>query len=115
MTTEPAYALVHSDPPEVFLADTIETLNWVLAVRLVARDGEDRLGRHTAEVLKHHLMEEQWGEAVLTWIEATNTPVDVYPGITVHTAASFPVDVAAAELQFTPLFRGHGSTEDDAD
>lgn len=29
-----ACAIVHDDPPEVFIAEDIETLNWILALKL---------------------------------------------------------------------------------
>ena len=32
-----SYAIVRDDPPELFLADDIDTLQWVLALQLVAQ------------------------------------------------------------------------------
>ena len=32
-----SYAVVRSDPPEIYLADDVDTLQWVLALKVVAR------------------------------------------------------------------------------
>jgi len=101
-----AYAVVRSDPPAVFVADDVDTLQWVLALKLVARTPGPSLDAATAESLRHALLAEEWSRAVFEWIEATGTPVDVYPEIEVYEARH--VAMGPAELQFTPLFRDAG-------
>ena len=97
-----SYAVVRSDPPEVYLADDIDTLQWVLALQVVARTRPSRLPEGTAQILREALLAEEWGQAVFEWINATDIPVDVYPSIEVHEARH--VAMGPAELQFTPLF-----------
>lgn len=100
-----ACAVVREDPPRVFLADDVETLQWVLALRLVAQTRPELVGAAAAEQLRDALLNERWGDAVWAWIEHTGTPVDVYPSFDVHEGGGLPTDVAAAELQFAPLFQ----------
>jgi hypothetical protein len=99
-----AYAVVRVDPPKVFVADDIDTLQWVLALQLVARTRPSDLAPGTADTLREALLGEEWGRAVFEWINATDTPVDVYPEIEVYEARH--VAMGPAELQFTPLFQG---------
>jgi plasmid stability protein len=102
MTRIVACAVVRDDPPIVFMADDIETLNWVLATRVVATiDGRD-LESGVREILRAALREERWGDAVAAYIDWTDTPIDVYESSEVLA----PNDVAMAplELQFLPLF-----------
>lgn len=78
MTRSVACAVVRDDPPEVFVAEDQETLNWVLALRLIARTPGHELPDGLREQLRDALREEQWGEAVELWMR--NRPeVDVYP------------------------------------
>ena len=101
-----SYAVVRTDPPEVYLADDVETLQWVLALQVVAQTRPDELPPGTAEALREALLAEEWGQAVFEWINATDVPVDVYPSIEVYEAQS--VAMGPAELQFTPLFQDPG-------
>ena len=98
-----SYAVVRSDPPEVFLAEDIETLQWVLALKVVARTRPADLSSAQAGALRYALLAERWAEAVFGWIEATGIPIDVYPEFQVYTPSH--VAMAHAELQFTPLFQ----------
>lgn len=98
-----ACAVVREDPPQVFLADDIETLNWVLALKLVARMPRSEVPVDVLEPLRTALLGEQWGDAVSLWMLVRPGEVDVYPSYDFHT----PDDVAfaAEELQFSPLFQ----------
>src|SRR5215831_13651007 len=98
-----SYAVVRSEPPEVFLADDIETLQWVLALKVVAKTPSRKLDAATLTGLRAALLAERWAEAVFGWIEATGIPIDVYPEFQVYTPSH--VAMAHAELQFTPLFQ----------
>ncbi len=101
-----AYAVVRHDPPEVFVAEDVDTLQWVLAVRVVARTDPGRLSHDGRDALRAALLDEQWGEAVAAWIELSGVPIDVYPGgLQVETRATFSPELAAAEMQFAALFR----------
>jgi hypothetical protein len=98
-----SYAVVRTEPPQVYLADDIDTLQWVLALKVVARTHVRSLPDGDAESIRTALSEERWADAVVAWIGATDTPVDVYPSIEVHEARH--VAMGPAELQFTPLFQ----------
>jgi hypothetical protein len=98
-----SYAVVHDDPPEVYLAEDVDTLQWVLALRVVAQSPAASIDPADAEVIRAALLAEEWGQAVFEWIQATGRTVDVYPSIEVHEARH--VVMGPAELQFTPLFR----------
>lgn len=98
-----AVAVVHGDPPEVFLAEDIDVLHWVLALEWVARAGSDMVGEGLRESLREALLEERWADAVVDYMEHLGTQVDVYTSERVHEARN--VSMGAQELQFRPLFR----------
>jgi len=100
-----AYAILHGDPPEVFLATDEHVLAQVLAMQLVARTDPAQLPAEVVAELRRVLLEGQWSEAVLIWIQHTDTTIDIYPseGV-VHADSLGDADVVMAELQFLPLF-----------
>jgi hypothetical protein len=101
-----AYAVVHDDPPQVFAADDVDILQWVIALEVVARTPASTLQPETAQALREALLNERWGDAVELWIRASETVIDVYPdGLRVWTADAIQRDIADVRLQFTPLFR----------
>lgn len=102
MARSVACAVIRDDPPQVFVAEDIETLNWVLALRLIGRTPSAELPRHVRDGLRAAVMDEQWGTAVELWMREHPGEVDVYPSHDFHTAVD--VDLAFQELQFTPLF-----------
>jgi hypothetical protein len=87
----------------VFLAEDIETLNWVLALKLIARMSVAEVPEDLLEPLRAALLDEQWGDAVSLWMRVRPGEVDVYPSYDFHTSED--VALAAQELQFSPLFR----------
>jgi len=97
-----SYAIVRDEPPEVYLAEDIDTLHWVLALQVVARSRPDELPGAAVGTIRAALLDERWADAVVEWIGATGRPIDVYPGIEVHEARH--IEMASAELHFTPLF-----------
>jgi hypothetical protein len=97
-----ACAVVRDDPPQVFIAEDQETLNWVLALRLIARTPAHELDAGLRDHLREALREERWGEAVELWMQ-TRPEVDVYPSFNLYIQRD--VELAAQELEFTPLFQ----------
>ena len=97
-----ACAVVRDDPPRVFVAEDIDTLNWVLACQLVAKTPGSGLATGERDTLRQALREERWGDAVFAFIDRTGIAVDVYES----TELASPIDVEAGpmELQLTPLF-----------
>lgn len=98
-----ACAVVHEEPPQVFVAEDIQTLNWVLGLKLIARIPGREVPEALREPLRAALMDEQWGDAVSIWMQVRPGAVDVYSSFDFHTAED--VALAVEELQFTPLFR----------
>ena len=97
-----ACAVVRDDPPRVFVAENLDTLNWVLACRLVAATPGNELPEGERAALRQALREERWGDAVFAFIARTGVAVDVYESTELHTAAD--AAVGPLELQLTPLF-----------
>ena len=97
-----ACAVVRDDPPQVFVAEDLETLNWVLALQVVAATPGRNLPRSVRDGLRTALLEERWGDAVELWIVHGDIPVDVYAATDLF--APPDVEFAPAELQFRPLF-----------
>ncbi len=102
MGTVVACAVVREDPPRVFVAEDLETLNWVLACQLVATTPGSELPPGERAALRQALREERWGDAVFAFIARTGTAVDVYESTELH--APREAAVGPMELQLTPLF-----------
>lgn len=100
-----AYAVVRSDPPDVYLADDVETLSRVLALELVARSDPAKLPVGRAETLRSALLDERWADALVEWMSITGMAVDVYTHLHVYSASDLPSEMLGAQLQFSPLFR----------
>ncbi len=101
-----AYAVVRSDPPDVYVADTVEVLARLLALELVARTDPSTLAPGMVEGLREALLDERWADALVDWIGITGMEVDVYTYLHVYTDDDLPDDLIGAQLQFAPLFRG---------
>ncbi len=104
MARSVACAVVRDDPPTVYAAEDLETLNWVLALKLVASTPAGDLPVDVRDSLRSALVEERWGDAVESWIRYRDVAVDVYPSMPFFLPAD--VELAPIELQFTPLFGG---------
>lgn len=96
-----ACAVVQDDPPQVFIAEDQATLNWVLALKLIANTPGSELGQDRRERLRSALKEERWGDAVELWMQE-RPGVDVYPSFELY--SPHDVELAPLELEFTPLF-----------
>ncbi|MEZ5376732.1 MAG: hypothetical protein R2733_09505 [Acidimicrobiales bacterium] len=97
-----ACAVVRDDPPFLLIAEDQETLNWVIALQLIARIPGNDIGEGLRDRLRTALRNEQWGEAVELWM-SHGTEVDVYSSFELYRASD--VELAAHELDFTPLFQ----------
>jgi hypothetical protein len=95
-------AVVRDDPPRLFVAEDLATLNWVLACQLVAKTPGSELPAGERDALRTALSEGRWGEAVFAFIERTGLAVDVYESTDLYAVSD--VEVGPLELQLTPLF-----------
>lgn len=98
-----AIAIVRGDLPEVYMAEDQDTLNWVLALKMIAATPGNQLDEGIRETLRSALREERWGDAVSKWMIHNDLEIDVYSSETLYHAGD--VEMGAHELQFTPLFR----------
>jgi len=99
-----ATAVVHTEPPSVYLADDLDTLHRLLALEVVARTAPRLLNGHAGEV-RSALLAERWGDAVVSWIRETGVGIDVYSNNSVYTDEDLPSELIGAQLQFAALFR----------
>jgi hypothetical protein len=102
VSAQVACAVVRDDPPRVFVAENLATLNWVLACQLVATMPGSQLPEGEREALQQALTEQRWGDAVFAFIARTGLEVDVYESTDFYGNAD--VEVGPLELQLTPLF-----------
>ena len=82
---------MRDDPPRVFVAEDLDTLNWVLACQLVAKTPGRDLPPGERAALRQALREERWGDAVFAFIARTGIAVDVYESTELHVAAEAAV------------------------
>jgi hypothetical protein len=102
VSTLVACAVVRDDPPRVFVAEDLATLNWVLACHLVATTPGRDLPAGERDALRVALTEHRWGDAVFAFIDRTGIAVDVYESTDLF--GPVDVEVGPMELQLTPLF-----------
>lgn len=98
-----AVAIVHGDSPQVFVAEDMDVLHWTLALRWVALADPTTMSEGTRDALREDLLDEQWADAVVRYMDHIGTVVDVFPQHEFSTGRN--VQMGAQELQFTPLFR----------
>ena len=86
-TPKVAYAVVHNDPPDVYIARDDEALTRLLALEVVA------------------LLEERWADAVVSWIEFTGTAIDAYPDEPIWSSDDLSSERVLLEMRLGALFR----------
>jgi hypothetical protein len=96
-------AVLHGDPPDVFLASDLPTLHRLLALEVVARSLPNELPTEVVPVVRRALMEERWGDAVEAWMRTNDERLDVYESWDVVEPGD--VELTHEELQFRPLFQ----------
>lgn len=100
-----AVGIVRSDPPQVFLAESADVLDRVLAVELIARSDPSHLAAAgVLEQVRDALLEERWGDAVMLWIQATGEAVDAYPDEPVWSERRLDAEKASFEIRVARVF-----------
>ena len=99
--------MVRGDLPRVVIAENEDVLARVMALEVVAAAAPVELGGH-ADGIRAALLDEQWPEAVLRWMEATGNVVDAYPDERVWRDADLDDERTALELRMTRIFRDDG-------
>lgn len=101
-----AYAVLHEDPPRVFIASNDAVLSRLLAVKVVAAsDPSEFANPATLESVRSALLTERWADAVSTWIQVKETPIDAFPDETVVQEEHLDEDAASFEIRMAPIFR----------
>lgn len=106
MTRPGAYAVVRGEEPQVVLAEDAHVLSRALALALVAQLPAARVSSPARlEEMRQALLEERWADALVTWMEETETAVDVYDeSPRVWTATELDEEQASMEIRMAPLF-----------
>ena len=100
-----AYAVVHRDPPEVFFAEDEHVLSRVLALQLVAQLPTNEVSSpRRLDAMRKALLEERWADALVEWIDETDTIVDAYPSEEVWREERLNLEQATMEIRVSPLF-----------
>lgn len=101
-----AYAVVRDEEPKVFLAENADVPARVLALQVVAQlPAATVVSPARLEEMRSALLEERWGDALIAWIEETDTPVDVYDESLVGwTNEALDAEQASMEIRMAPLF-----------
>ena len=100
-----AYAIVKTDPPQLFLAENAAVISRLIALQVVAREDPRRLAPHRIGVIRDALLEERWADAVVGWMSATDTFIDVYEEyVPVWTDADLAANLAAMEIRMARIF-----------
>ncbi len=100
-----AYAVVRDEPPTVYAAESIDILQRLLALEVVARSVPADLDPKARERMRKALLDERWADAVVEWIDTTGVAIDVYTHLHVYADADLPSELIGAQLQFAPLYR----------
>lgn len=98
-----AVAVVRGEAPDVFVAESLDVLHWVLALEWVARADPAGMSEGQRDSLRQALLDERWADAVIDYMAHLGTAVDVYDGHELYETGD--VAMGPTELQFRPLFR----------
>lgn len=101
-----AFAVVHHDPPDVFIAEDEYVLTRLVALNVVATTRpEDLPSPEALEQLRTCLLEERWADAIYLWLEFSGVAIDAYPDEIVWTESALDAERAALEIRMSRLFR----------
>lgn len=102
-----AVAIVRGDPPHVLLADNAAVMSRLVALHVVAASNPRDFCDDVLEALRSALLEERWAEAVVTWMEATGTFIDIYEEyVPIWSEVELAEDLAAFEVRLARIFEG---------
>lgn len=100
-----AWAVTREETPQIFLADDEQVISRLLALKLVAAAQPDDFSAADLEQVRDHLLHERWAEALVIWMNATGTYVDVYPEyVQVWNEKDLDREVASMAIRTSRLF-----------
>ncbi len=104
-TTPGAVAIVKGDPPHVLLAENAAVMSRLVALRVVANSDPATFAFNELVEVRRALLEERWADAVLIWMETTDTFIDVYEEyVPVWAEADLDEQIAAMEIRVSRIF-----------
>lgn len=104
-TTPGAIAIVKGDPPHVLLAENAAVMSRLVALRVVAATDPAVFAVDDLAAIRQALLDERWADAVLLWMEAMDTFIDVYEQyVPVWAEADLAEEVAAMEIRMSRIF-----------
>lgn len=100
-----AVAIVQGDPPRVLLAESAGVMSRLVALEVVARFNPADLSPSHVATIRRALLEERWADAVVSWIEATGTFVDIYEEyVPIWTEHDLDEEAASMEIRVSRIF-----------
>lgn len=100
-----AVAIVQGDPPRVLLAENASVMSRLVALEVVADADPADLPSGQLEAIRRALLEERWADAVVGWIEATGTFVDIYEEyVPIWTERDLDEEAASMEIRVSRIF-----------
>lgn len=110
-TTEPgrvrrvSVAVTHGDPPSVVMAADEAVLTRAVSLEIVAKTSPSGLRPEYLTGIREALLDEQWSDAILLWMDATGDVIDAYPDEPVWTDAHLDRERTLLELRVAPNFQ----------
>ena len=105
--TPGAWAVVNYDTPQIFLAESAEVISRLIALKVVAATEPSVFGS-SVSMVRDALLHERWPEAVVAWIDATGTTIDIYDEyVPVWTDRGLDEELASVAIRTSRLFEGH--------
>lgn len=104
-TAPGAVAIVKGDPPQVLLAENAAVMSRLVALRVVAATDPRAFNPDDLAAVRRALLEERWADAVVSWMEAMDTFIDVYEQyVPVWSEADLDGQFAAIEIRVARIF-----------
>jgi hypothetical protein len=100
-----AYAIVHEDPPEVYIAESIEVLSEVLARQVIARSSSADFEAHALARIREALLQQNWSDAVEAWIIQTGVGISVFDSEVVWSQEMLGKEPYRFIIRGTPIFK----------
>jgi len=100
-----AWAVVKHDTPQIFLAENAQVISRLIALKVVAASDPSIFAPHEIETVQDHLLHERWADAVVMWMQATDTLIDVYEEhVPIWTEDTLDREVASMAIRTSRLF-----------
>jgi hypothetical protein len=105
MTSLGAWAVVKHDTPQIFLAENAQVISRLIALKVVAASDPSTFMPHLVDAVREHLLHERWADAVVMWMEASDTLIDVYEEhVPIWTERTLDREVASMAIRTSRLF-----------